>query len=53
MHPKIPENVTCDNFIKGAWVKGDQGTVGINSPYNGKKIGQSECAFKKTNRSIN
>lgn len=47
MHPKIPENITCDNFIKGAWVKGDQGTVGINSPYNGKKIGQVSVPSKK------
>ena len=41
MQTKIPtENITCQNFIKGAWVKGEQGLQEVVSPYTGKKIGE-------------
>lgn len=41
MTVKIPEAVvSCSNFIGGEWVKGENGTHAIHSPYNGKKIGE-------------
>lgn len=41
MSVKIPEKVIdCPNFIGGEWVKGEAGTLPVNSPYNGKKIGE-------------
>lgn len=39
MQPKIPENINCHNFITGSWVKGEEGSHDVFSPYNGKKIG--------------
>lgn len=33
------EKVTCHNFIRGAWVKGEAGAQDVVSPYNGKAIG--------------
>src|SRR3989344_7176537 len=53
MQPKIPENIICHNFIKGSWVSGEQGSQGVNSPYNGKKIGQfSIPSTKQIDQSI-
>lgn len=41
MSVKIPEKVIdCPNFIGGEWVKGEAGVQPVNSPYNGKKIGE-------------
>ncbi len=41
MTVKIPaEVISCDNFIRGEWVKGEAGSHDIISPYNGKKIGR-------------
>jgi malonate-semialdehyde dehydrogenase (acetylating) / methylmalonate-semialdehyde dehydrogenase len=34
------EKLVCDNYINGAWVKGDGGRVEVVSPYNGKPIGE-------------
>jgi malonate-semialdehyde dehydrogenase (acetylating)/methylmalonate-semialdehyde dehydrogenase len=31
--------LTCDNFINGAWVRGEAGSQDVISPYNGKKLG--------------
>lgn len=40
MHPKIPENIVCNNMINGQWVAGEAGTHHVISPYTGKKIGE-------------
>ncbi len=41
MSVKIPQEViSCSNFINGQWTKGENGSLEIRSPYNGKKIGE-------------
>jgi malonate-semialdehyde dehydrogenase (acetylating) / methylmalonate-semialdehyde dehydrogenase len=32
--------VTCHNFIRGEWVRGESGIQDVISPYNGQKIGE-------------
>jgi malonate-semialdehyde dehydrogenase (acetylating)/methylmalonate-semialdehyde dehydrogenase len=54
MTPKIPsEMMKADCFIGGEWVKGEQGTQDVISPYNGQKIGtQSTPSLKQIKQSI-
>lgn len=33
------EFISCDNLIAGKWTKGESGSVDINSPHSGRKIG--------------
>jgi malonate-semialdehyde dehydrogenase (acetylating)/methylmalonate-semialdehyde dehydrogenase len=41
MTVQIPSSViTCDNFINGDWVKGEDRQQSIFSPYTGQKIGE-------------
>lgn len=41
MAVQIPsKTLICDNWIGGAWVKGEKGVFPVISPYNGKKIGE-------------
>lgn len=48
MNVQIPnEVISCANFINGQWVKGDDGTLSIASPYNNKKIGEVSLPSQK------
>lgn len=47
MHPKIPENIVCNNLINGEWIAGEAGTQDVHSPYNGKKIGHVSIPSQK------
>ncbi|MGZ3661062.1 MAG: aldehyde dehydrogenase family protein, partial [Bdellovibrionota bacterium] len=50
---KQPETVVCDNFIGGAWVKGEAGTHDQLSPVNGQKLGSvSLPSAKQINQAI-
>lgn len=41
MQTILPTDViACHNLIAGEWVKGEAGSLDVNSPYNGKKIGE-------------
>lgn len=45
---QLPQNVlTCDNWIEGKWVKGEDSVFSVSSPYNGKKIGEVSIPSKK------
>ncbi len=39
MHPNIPTDVDCHNFINNSWTPGQEGRQDVTSPYTGKKIG--------------
>lgn len=35
----MPNTVVCDNFIRGAWTKGAEGSREVHSPYDGRLLG--------------
>ena len=37
----MDQSVVCDNFIGGAWVKGEAGSQSILSPHDGRELGKT------------